>query len=254
MARSKKITLGTALVTMIALIGYLLSQGRSGQAAPSPFPTAIPTPAITAMVTSRPEGQTYFVTRVIDGDTIELESGQKVRYIGINTPETTRGDCFAEEAKEANRQLVEGKLVRLEKDVSETDKYGRWLRYVSVDNTDVNDNLVRMGFAMAASYPPDIHRQEHLNAAQEEARSQLRGLWRSCENGVRATPLPSPTGACILKGNISQSGQRLLHLPGCRDYNRVTIDEEAGERWFCTEPEATAAGWVKAGNCPSGGV
>src|SRR4030042_2567140 len=79
------------------------------------------------------------VTRVIDGDTIEIEGGQKVRYIGIDTPEKVDPrpsvQCYGKEAAAKNKELVEGKRVRLEKDVSETDKYGRLLRYVFVGDT-----------------------------------------------------------------------------------------------------------------------
>lgn len=82
------------------------------------------------------------VRRVVDGDTIELSTGQRLRYIGIDTPETN-GGCFSLEAKLANEQLVLNKPVRLEKDVSETDRYGRLLRYVWVGETFVNDQLVR---------------------------------------------------------------------------------------------------------------
>ena len=102
------------------------------------------TPAViaekTAAPTTGPENenlQQEKVTRVIDGDTIELETGQKVRYIGINTPETVDprkpAECFGRESSEKNKELVEGKIVELEKDISETDKYQRLLRYVYVD-------------------------------------------------------------------------------------------------------------------------
>ena len=94
----------------------------------------------------KPTTPTYLVTKVIDGDTIQIEGGQKVRYIGIDTPETvdpTRPDgCFGKEASEKNKNLVLGKKVRLEKDVSLTDRYGRLLRYVYVDELFVNDALV----------------------------------------------------------------------------------------------------------------
>lgn len=129
----------------------------------------------------------YKVIRVVDGDTIELESGQKLRYIGIDTPEsTTEHECFGVEAKEKNRELVEGKLVRLEKDVSETDRYGRLLRYVylipegSNNEIFVNEVLVNEGFANAISYPPDIKYQEKFLLAQREAREGSRGLWNRC--------------------------------------------------------------------------
>ena len=97
------------------------------------------------------------VTRVIDGDTIEVNLEgliYRVRYIGIDTPEM--GEPCADEATEANRQLVEGKTVWLEKDISETDKYGRLLRYVYVDDIFVNEELVRLGLALPSSYPPDM--------------------------------------------------------------------------------------------------
>lgn len=118
------------------------------------------------------------VTRVIDGDTIVIEGGRRVRYIGINTPETHgKAQPFGQEATEANRALVEGKMVRLEKDVSETDKYGRLLRYVYVDGTFVNAELVRQGYAQAVSYPPDVKYQDCFRALEREAREARRGLW-----------------------------------------------------------------------------
>lgn len=124
------------------------------------------------------------VGRAIDGDTIEFIDGRRVRYIGIDTPEIGDGrrtiKCFAKEAKEENARLVEGKTVRLKKDVSETDKYGRLLRYVYIDTVFVNDYLVRQGFANAAIFPPDITHQEQLLEAEREARGQGRGLWKKC--------------------------------------------------------------------------
>ncbi len=131
------------------------------------------------------EGDTFLVIRVIDGDTIELESGQKVRYIGIDTPETkhpTKGqECFGQQASDYNQELVLNKNVRLEKDVSETDRYGRLLRYVWVDDILINEKLVAEGYAVASSYPPDVKRQEQFTQAEQEARENDRGLWGECE-------------------------------------------------------------------------
>jgi len=118
------------------------------------------------------------VTRVIDGDTIIIEGGYRVRYIGIDTPEIhPEMEAFGMEAWQANRRLVEGKEVRLERDVSETDKYGRLLRYVYVDDIFVNAELVRQGLAKAKAYPPDIKYQDYLEAMEAEARSEGRGMW-----------------------------------------------------------------------------
>ncbi len=124
---------------------------------------------------------TYLITRIVDGDTIEIEGGQKVRYIGIDTPESKAPgkdvECFALEATEKNRQLVEGKQVRLEKDVNETDRYGRLLRYVYVGDVMVNEVLVSEGYAHAKSYPPDVKYQELFTQKEAEAREKEAGLW-----------------------------------------------------------------------------
>ena len=122
------------------------------------------------------------VKRVIDGDTIELEDGRKVRYIGINTPESVdprrSAQCFGTEASAFNRELVEGKTVRLEKDVSDTDKYGRLLRFVYLpDGTFVNERLVSEGYAAASPYAPDISKKDFFKAAESRAREEGKGLW-----------------------------------------------------------------------------
>ena len=119
------------------------------------------------------------VVRVIDGDTIEVEGSARVRYIGIDAPEVyPQTEYYGPEAWARNRELVEGKTVTLEKDVSETDVYGRLLRYVWVDGVFVNGELVRLGYARAISYPPDTKYQERLAQLEEEARQASRGLWR----------------------------------------------------------------------------
>lgn len=80
-------------------------------------------------------------------DTIVIDNGEHIRYIGMNTPELETNECYATEASEMNKELVLGKTVKLEKDISDVDKYGRLLRYVYVDNVFVDDYLVRNGFA-----------------------------------------------------------------------------------------------------------
>lgn len=124
------------------------------------------------------------VTRVIDGDTIEIEGDKRVRYLGIDTPETVDPrrpvQCFGKEATAKNKELVEGKYVRLEKDITETDKYGRLLRYVYVDDKLINLELVRDGFAVILTIPPDVKYADQLLAAQQGAREAKRGLWGEC--------------------------------------------------------------------------
>jgi len=125
------------------------------------------------------------VIKVIDGDTIEIEGGKKVRYIGINTPETVDKrkavECFGIEASKENKKLIEGKTIRLEKDISETDKYGRLLRYVYINDIFVNLELVKNGYAYSSTFPPDVKYQTQLDKAEKEARKNKLGLWDVCK-------------------------------------------------------------------------
>ena len=137
-----------------------------------------------------PSNSQPLVKRVIDGDTVELENGGKVRYIGIDTPETLDPrkpvQCFGKNASAKNKELVEGKPVWLVKDVTDKDKYGRLLRYVYLGDPAqessmfVNLELVKQGFAHSYTYPPDIKYQDLFISAQTEARENQRGLWASC--------------------------------------------------------------------------
>ena len=119
------------------------------------------------------------VDEVIDGDTIRIIGGSKLRYIGVDSPETgTQGERFGVEATRFNRELVEGRRVRLERDVSDKDRFGRLLRYVYADDILVNAELVREGYAEAREYPPDTRYQLCFEALQEEAQAEGRGMWR----------------------------------------------------------------------------
>lgn len=140
-------------------------------------------------------GEKMKVVRVVDGDTVKLENGKVVRYIGIDTPETVDPrkpiQCFGKEVSSKNKELVEGKEVTLVKDVSETDKYGRLLRYVYIDNTFVNDYLVKNGYAHSSSYPPDIKYQEQFKKSEEEAKNNKLGLWADDACKTEAVPIPT---------------------------------------------------------------
>jgi len=131
------------------------------------------------------------VINVIDGDTIKIDTGQKVRYIGINTPEITYpekpNDCYALEAKEKNKELVEGKTVKLKKDISETDKYGRLLRYIFIENSSstseaifINKILITEGYARIMSIPPDLKYYPLFKEEQVKAKENKKGLWNQC--------------------------------------------------------------------------
>lgn len=123
------------------------------------------------------------VERVVDGDTFVLETGEKVRMILINTPESVHPDKernteFGKLASEYAKNLLEGKNVYLEKDVSETDRYGRLLRYVYLeDGTFVNELIVKEGYAQIATYPPDVKYKDIILAAETYARENEKGLW-----------------------------------------------------------------------------
>jgi micrococcal nuclease len=125
------------------------------------------------------------VVKIVDGDTIHVRVDahvEKVRYIGVNTPEVhhpTRGEePGGREASEVNRRLVAGRHVRLELDVQSRDRYGRLLAYVWVGETMVNAELVRQGYAQVMTVPPNVRYQRLFLDLQRDARQAGRGLWR----------------------------------------------------------------------------
>ena len=132
-----------------------------------------------------PSAELAIVKRVIDGDTIVLSDDRRVRYIGINAPEMASSKapirCFAQEATNKNRELVEGKKISMQKDISEVDKYKRLLRYVWINGIFVNEYLVREGYAQQDTYPPDIKYVKLFKKAAEEARTSNKGLWNMCK-------------------------------------------------------------------------
>jgi len=115
------------------------------------------------------------VARVIDGDTVELADGRHVRYLGIDTPEV--GDYYANEATARNRGLVEGKTIELQRGSRDQDEYGRLLRYVYVDGTFVNAELVVEGYATAYIFDPDDRYSQVLVQLEQYARMRELGLW-----------------------------------------------------------------------------
>jgi micrococcal nuclease len=143
------------------------------------------------------------VVRVVDGETVEVDGAAgraAVRYIGVDAPETTPLNqpvgCFGREASNRNRELVEGRTVFLEMDVSETDQFGRLLRYVYLEDMQmVNELLIAEGFALARPSLPDMKHQDRLGAAQLQARNAGRGLWGpACHpTATPVPPSPAPT-------------------------------------------------------------
>jgi len=185
--RKSSLIFGLATIVFFILIGITTPPSSPKTTESTTMPTPEPT------ITNR---QMVKVIRVVDGDTIEIEGGQKVRYIGIDTPETVDPrksvQCFGKEASDKNKELVEGKEVELEKDVSETDKYGRLLRYVWIGDLLINEFLVQEGYAQSSSYPPDVKYQERFDEAEQKAREEEKGLW-----GEMCAVTPTPTQKII---------------------------------------------------------
>lgn len=171
-----KILLTPILVLIIFLAASLIIKQINQ------FQTTRITPVVP---TTTPQNrQTVKVIKVIDGDTIQIEGGRFIRYIGIDSPEIAASGkpatCFSEEATIKNRELVEGKFVELEKDVSETDQYGRLLRYIYQDGVLINELLVSEGFTVIDPFPPDIKYQEKFIEAERKAKAENRGIWKDC--------------------------------------------------------------------------
>jgi micrococcal nuclease len=127
---------------------------------------------------------TAVVARVVDGDTIELASGEKVRYLLVDTPESVNGatDCFGHEAATFNQDLLEGKTVTLAYDDAQCrDRFDRLLAYVSVDGREANTLLVERGYACVLYIPPaGTDRHEEFEALEAAAKADNRGMWGTC--------------------------------------------------------------------------
>jgi micrococcal nuclease len=202
--------------------------------------------------------------RAIDGDTFELTSGERVRLIGLDAPEI--GTCYADESTRELTRLLSGKSLRLQKDVTEADTFGRLLRYVVAeesgrDNTLVNIALIRSGHAFYMSSVDKLYQKNQIKA-ETEARNAGHGLWSRCKDDPAfvkrftdktkqvGVTIPPPNARCTIKGNVSEKGSgKTYFLEHCPNYAVITIDPSKGEQYFCTESSAKKAGFTISGSC-----
>lgn len=193
--------------------------------------------------------------RVIDGDTWDV-GGVRVRLHGIDAPEMDQ-TCTTDQGTtwscgiwvtDKARALFEGRRARcIQRD---TDQYGRIVARCTVEGRDAGQFLVSEGLAFAyRRYSTDYVVDEKgaavndrgLHGSQVQSPAQFRQAKRS-----GSAPQTPPQHDCVIKGNISSKGSRIYHVPGQRHYDRTQINPAKGERWFCTEAEARAAGWRRS--------
>lgn len=188
---------------------------------------------------------------VVDGDTFRVK-GVSVRLHGIDAPEQKQ-TCIRENGAEwacgawvsdQVRRAYAGKRVRCEQ--LDTDRYGRAVARCYSGGTDIGQRLVQEGLAFAfrrysMDYDLDEKRAAVTGRGLHGSQVQSPAAFRRAQN----TAPPPPSTSCAIKGNISGNG-RIYHMPGQEHYSRTKISPSRGERWFCSEAEARAAGWRKA--------
>ncbi|MDU0893638.1 MAG: thermonuclease family protein [Anaerococcus sp.] len=216
------------------------------------------------------------ITDVTDGDTVTVGiygTGYKTRLIGVDTPETVHPskpvEFMGKEASDFTKEQLQDKKIWLEKDVSDTDRYDRLLRYIWIEEPsdienptyeDVRDKmfngiLVRDGYANISTFPPDVKYQDYFARIEQEAREKGVGLWdeqaaaayvvpqattQANNNGAwKETNNPSQNNGMI-KGNVNSG---IYHVPGGASYNKVA---EHNTVYFNSEEEAQAAGYRRA--------
>ncbi|CCQ94867.1 Micrococcal nuclease-like nuclease [[Clostridium] ultunense Esp] len=211
---------------------------------------------ITLIVGCGPNDDWVVVKRVVDGDTFETATGEKVRLIGVDTPESVKPDSpvepYGKEASHFTKKKLEGKKVRLEYDVSLKDKYGRTLAYVYLpDGTFYNELLLAEGYAQVLTVPPNVKYADHFLEVERKAREAGKGLWGLENGGQKSTDASASDeldklyvdgeGRGLIKGNITKDGEKIYHMPGGAFY-----EETKAEAWFKTEREALEAGFRKS--------
>lgn len=182
------------------------------------------------------------VINVVDGDTFDIDDGNRIRLALIDAPEYPKG-CYSSQAKDRLKNLLLGKEISFE--VLKKDNFGRILAFVFLNDLLINKVLVAEGYAFYSPLNQQTKYDVELIQTEKEAKEAKRGIWSSaCQN-------PNSTGNCHIKGNVRKDNNtKTYHLPGCYNYDKIVINPSLGDRWFCTEEEATRAGFIKSKDCP----
>ena len=224
----------------------------------------------------------FKVLKVIDGDTIKINyfwKKENIRFIWIDAPENSKIrkwyiECYWKESKEFLYNLLNNKKVDLEFDKTQwkRDKYDRLLAYVILDWKNVNNLIIKNGFAFEYTYNKPYKYLNLFKKSQEIAKKNKLWVWslKTCKlklnkvfnkkiNHKKYTKKQKKFNKkiqknidwkCNIKWNISyKTKKKLYHLPTCIWYKRTKINLDKWEKWFCSEREAINAWWVKAGNC-----
>lgn len=173
------------------------------------------------------------VLEVIDGDTVKLKNFGRVRFIGVDTPETVSPkqreegkppDCYGPEASAYTKNLLpKGTKVKVELDVEPTDRYGRTLGYLYKDNLFVNSELVKQGYARRLRVKPNVRYDELFVSLEKEAQTAKRGLWQGCKG-----PAAAATPATIIPSNGDASLANPGNTKNCKDFSTY----EEAKVWF----------------------
>lgn len=189
-------------------------------------------------VTNSSQKNSNKVIKVVDGDTFQLESGKRVRLMGVDSPEYD--NCGGQEAKKFLSDLILGQNVRLTEETTEA--YGRSLAVVSIGDAFINGMVMENGWGR-----PDYRRntfRDELTAHYHAAQKAKRGVWGVC---IDTKP---PSTNCTIKGNIDPASyEKFYHLQSCRHYGQIVLNTAYGEKWFCSEEEAIVAGFKKTKSC-----
>ena len=186
------------------------------------------------------------VIGVIDGDTVVLENKTRLRLRQMDAPEPKY--CGGKQATELLSSLVLNKMVKIDEQIP--DQMGRAMAFLIVEDVQVNEQMLASGWAR---YHSDATSQTaKLKEVSRQAKDGKKGIYSELCLQTKNADNPK----CIIKGNLENkrtSGRKLYYLSNCAQYQFVQIEKDLGEQWFCTEKEASAAGYIKAETCPKVG-